>query len=96
MKATYKTYKQEAGFDEILAEIYNSVVIRYQCPTTTSEEVKNRIANDKFDHKGIRFAFDEDDKPLAYIRYHSYPTGSLYIGCPWATENCRWSVDGAI
>jgi hypothetical protein len=43
MKVNYKTYKPEEGFDEILAEIYNSVVKRYGCPITTGDEVKNRI-----------------------------------------------------
>ena len=96
MKVTYKTYKPDTGFDEILAEIYNSVVKRYECPTTTSEEVRNRISDDKFDQEGIRFAFEEDDKPLAYIRYHYYPTGSLYIGCPWSTGECPEKIQDVL
>lgn len=85
-----KTYNSDStiNFDEVQATIYNSVVKKYTGDIVTAEELRKRTFLDKFDPSGMMFAFTKDNKPLAYIRYHQYPSGSLYIGYPWAVPDC--------
>jgi hypothetical protein len=90
MSYIIKTYNSDPSinFDKVQVDIYNSVVKEYTGNTVSEEFVKERIERDKFDHKGMMYAFSQDNKPLAYIRYYLYPSGSLYIGYPWSTPDC--------
>ena len=85
-----KTYDSDPkiDFNKAQADIYNSVVKKYTGNTVTADEVQHRTEHDKFDYNGMMFAFALDNKPLAYIRYYLYPSGSLYIGYPWAIADC--------
>lgn len=94
MEFSIKTYNSDPliNFDKAQADIYNSVVEKYTGNVVTEEFVKKRIKRDKFDHKGMMYAFALGNKPLAYIRYYLYPSGSLYIGFPWSTPECTADI----
>ena len=87
----YETYKPESGFEQMQADIYNSVASKYGGTTVTAKDIENRIkiGHPKQDTNGIRFAVDENGQGLAYIQYRLYTNGTqLYIGYPWARNEC--------
>lgn len=94
MDFNIKTYNSDPtiDFDKTQADIYNNAIFKYTGNTVSVDEVKQRTERDKFDHKGMLFAFTTGNKPLAYIRYYLYPSGSLYIGYPWCTPDCPSEV----
>jgi hypothetical protein len=92
MSINYKKY--EPGFEEHQAFVYNDAVKKYKGETVTKKEIKERLESHspKQDLEGINFAFTGEGKPLAYIQYRIYQGNRLFIGFPWATENCPQNV----
>ena len=96
MNIIYKKY--EPGFEEHQAFVYNEAVKKYSGETVTAKEIKDRIESHTpiQDLEGINFAFNEDGQPLAYIQYRIYQGNEIYIGYPWATENCPQDVQDTL
>ena len=94
MEYTIKTYNSDPDidFNQAQAFIYNNVVKKYTGNTVTADEIRERIEKDKFDVNGMMYAFTNENRPLAYIRYYLYPSGNLYIGYPWCTDECPKDV----
>ncbi|MHA1984655.1 MAG: hypothetical protein ACW967_09895, partial [Candidatus Hodarchaeales archaeon] len=85
MNVVYRFYESEAGLEEIQAEIYNTAIKRYDGNPATAEQIKTRYQDESFDPKGVRYAFDDQGKPLAYIQTRKTPN-LLYLGYPWAID----------
>jgi hypothetical protein len=85
VNVVYRYYESEAGLEEIQAEIYNTAVKRYGGNPATAEQIKTRYQDENFDPKGVRYAFDDQGKPLTYIQTRRTPN-FVYIGYPWAID----------
>ena len=96
-----KKFEENKGFEEIQAQIYNDAVSKYNGAKVNPQDLKTRVQNDKksgtIDFDGIFYAFDKQNKPLAYIQYRATKdakTGKTEIsmGYPWAVSGCPVAV----
>ena len=96
MKITYRFYEPDQGLEEVQAKIYNEVLNRSPDSAfgeVTSEQIKQRYLTEKKDPQGVRYAFDEEGNPLAYIQTTINKTPpQTWIGYPWGTEKCPIEV----
>ncbi len=96
MKVQYTFYKPKKGLEEIQATIYNEALRKYgKGVTVTAEQIKQRYDSEKPDPKGIRYAFKDDDTPLAYIQTRVTEGDDekrTYIGYPWVINECPLEV----
>lgn len=89
LKIIYKIYQPDKGYEEIQAKIYNHNSGR----NVTGKEIQERFEREKVDPNSIRYAFNEDMKPLAYVQARDYPQmGEIHIGYPWALPDCPIEV----
>ncbi len=96
MKIIYRYYEPDQGFEELQAQIYNDELQRNPSSAfgkTSAEQIKQRYMNEKKDKFGVRYALDEEEKPLAYIQTTVTETpAQTWIGYPWALEHCPVEV----
>jgi len=96
MKIIYRYYEPDQGFEELQAQIYNDVLQRSPKSAfgkVTADQIKQRYINEKKDRLGVRYALNEDEKPLAYIQttFTESPP-QTWIGYPWSLEHCPVEV----
>ena len=90
MLVIYKTYEPNLGYEEIQAKIFNNHL--KNSPKNiflpiTAKEIKKRIEFENKDPNLLRYAFAEDNIPVAYIQA-TVENNTIWIGYPWALENC--------
>ncbi|NHJ02702.1 MAG: hypothetical protein EAX86_11235 [Candidatus Heimdallarchaeota archaeon] len=92
-----KHYEPEKGYEEIQASIYNEATkLMGTQVNITPEQIKQRYQGENPDPKGIRYVFNDEGTPLAYIQ--TRVTESVdgekrtYIGYPWGTKMCPQAV----
>lgn len=90
MNVEYHNYEPGKNWEEIQAQIYNAVLERM--PYTvfhpiSAERIKERYTFEKKDPQGVRYALDEEGKPLAYIQ-STVDDKKVWIGYPWAIAEC--------
>ena len=96
MKIIYRYYEPDQGFEELQAQIFNYELMRNPKSAfgkVTADQIKQRYINEKKDKFGVRYALDEEEKPLAYIQtsFTESPP-QTWIGFPWALEHCPVEV----
>ena len=93
MNFTIKSYEPDKNFEQFQAEIYNQAVDKYGGAKVSAEGILKRLKthDPPQDTNGIFFAFNENNKPLAYIQYRIYDK-DIFIGFPWATDDCPVDV----
>lgn len=91
MKVVYRNWEPNKDLEEFQAKIYNE-----NNPTNqpvTAQQIIERFEREKIDPKTVRYAFDEEGKPLAYIQARDYKAvEETHLGYPWALENCPKEV----
>lgn len=96
MKITYRYYESDQGLEEAQAKIYNEVLNRSPDSAfgeVTPEQIKQRFLTEKKDPLGVRYAFDEEGNPLAYIQTTiSKNPPQTWIGYPWSVTKCPSEV----
>jgi len=81
----YRMYEPNKGLEEFQATIFNQANNR----NVTAKEIQERFENEKIDPKTVRYAFNSDNKPLAYVQARDYPgIGETHVGYPWAMPHC--------
>jgi hypothetical protein len=95
IKVDYQYYEPNKGLEEIQAEIYNNATKKYDEPPTNAEQIRTRREVPDFDSKTARYAFDEQEKPLAFIQATIRPN-NVFISYPWAVENCPKEVQAKL
>ncbi len=93
MDVNYRTYEPNKGLEEFQAMIFNQANNR----NVTAKEIQERFENEKIDPKTVRYAFSNDDKPLAYVQARDYPgIGETHVGYPWTMPECPLEVKNII
>jgi hypothetical protein len=89
MKAVrYEFYEPNKGYETIQADIFN----QNTGGRVTGKEIEERILKEKKDPRLIRYAFDETQKPLAYIQASQVTSNVYFIGYPWGVASCPTEV----
>ncbi len=83
MEIVYRFYEPNQGLEEIQAHLYNQVTGE----KATAEQIRARYETEKTNPKFVRYAFDENSEPLAYIQARKEKK-SFAIGYPWALPSC--------
>ena len=83
MNVTYRYFEPNSGLEEIQAEIYNTALSKYGNPNASAEQIRTRYESNNFDPKGVKYAFDNQGKPIAYIQTRK-TDNRVFIGYPWA------------
>ncbi|MHA2273570.1 MAG: hypothetical protein ACXACI_17080 [Candidatus Hodarchaeales archaeon] len=85
MEVEYRYYEPNQGLEEQQAKLYSEI----SGNPATGEEIKARYEREKIDPKTVRYAFDKDNKMLAYVQARDYPTvEETHLGYPWALPEC--------
>lgn len=84
----YETYEQGKGYPDIQARIYN----RNTGSKVTGKEIELRIKKEKKDPNLLRYAFDANGNPLAYIQASQVSSSVFYLGFPWGVPECPSDV----
>lgn len=100
LNVIYKNYQPDQGLEEIQAKIWLNARLRlgemdYPLPSLEEvvQQIKERHENEKPDVNGIKYAFDENEKPLAYIQSRYSPLFKVTeVSYPWATKDCPGKV----
>ena len=91
MKVVYRKWEPNKDLEEFQAEIYNE-----NNPTPqpiTAQQIIERYKREKIDPNTVRYAFDEEGNPLAYIQARDYDSAKeTHLGYPWALANCPKEV----
>jgi hypothetical protein len=91
MEINYKYWEQDAGFEELQAEIYNANNPEQQQPVT-AKDIATRFKNEKIDPKTVRYAF-MDDKAIAYVQARDYEEEKeTHLGYAWGLPDCPEEV----
>jgi len=64
MNVNYRFYEPNKGLEEFQAKIFNQANNR----AVTAKEIRKRYEEEKIDPKTVRYAFSNDNKPLAYVQ----------------------------
>lgn len=92
MKVVYRFWEPSQGLEELQARIYNENNPDYPQPVT-AQQIIERFERDKVDPKMVRYALNEEGKPLAYIQARDYPRiNETHLGYPWALPDCPKGV----
>jgi hypothetical protein len=93
MEINYRYYEPNSGFEEIQATIFNQANNR----NVKAKEIQERFEREKIDHHTVRYAFDKENNPLAYIQARDYENqGEVHVGFPWAFPDCPSEVQGIL
>lgn len=99
MKIKYQHYEPNQGLEEVQAKIWLEAQRRLDPEISlpsfeeTVNNIKERFEAENLDKKSIRYAFTEDDKPLAYIQTRVNDNRNLTeISFPWGVEKCPQEV----
>ena len=85
MDVNYRIYEPNKGLEEFQAMIFNQANNR----NVTAKEIQERFEKENIDPKTVRYAFSNDNKPLAYVQARDYQAfGETHIGYPWAMPEC--------
>jgi len=81
----YRTYEPNKRLEELQAKSFNQANNR----NVTAKEIQERYEEEKIDPKTVRYAFSNDNKPLAYVQARDYQAfGETHIGYPWTMPEC--------
>ncbi len=85
MNVNYRNYEPNKGLEEFQAMIFNQANKR----AVTAKEIQERYEKEKIDPKTVRYAFSNDNQPLAYVQARDYQAfGETHIGYPWTMPEC--------
>ncbi len=91
MEVIYRNWEPNQGLEELQAQIYNENNPAPQ--PTTAQQIVERFEREKIDPKTVRYAVDEEGKPLAYIQARDYENEKeTHLGYPWALSDCPAEV----
>ena len=92
LNTNYKYWESDSGLEELQAKIYNANNPDNPNPVT-AKDIIERFEREKIDPKTVRYALDENNKPLAYIQARDYPeVKETHLGYPWALPECPEGV----
>ncbi len=84
----YTFYESGKGFERVQADLFNSNTRS----NVSAEDIEQKIIRNKKDPRLLRYAFTEENKPLAYIQASQVSSTIYYLGYPWCTTDCPPSV----
>ena len=84
----YETYEPGKGYPTIQAQIYNANT----GGNISGEEIEQKIIREKKDPNLLRYAFNANGEPLAYIQASQVSSSIFYLGYPWSLPECPPAV----
>lgn len=76
MNVKYCNYELNKGLEEVQANLYNQTTLDLKI---TGKKIQERIEREKMDPKMIRYAFDNDNKLIAFVEARDYAKPGEFI-----------------
>ncbi|PWI47164.1 hypothetical protein CEE45_13185 [Candidatus Heimdallarchaeota archaeon B3_Heim] len=80
------------GFERIQADLFNSNT----GSNVSAVDIEQKIIKNKKDPRLLRYAFTDENKPLAYIQASQVSSKVFYLGYPWCTADCSPDVQNKL